>query len=114
MNILKHSGGHISGMSTHHHGQHNLSGLNERQHSRGIPMVSGDGELARAGQQPGFAGPGSLPHKPLSSPRTSQQHNGGIVISQQDKGQGAGAASSDPNALYQQQLQWKTKSTLNT
>ena len=36
------------------------------------------------------------------------------MISQQDKGQGAGAASSDPNALYQQQLQWKTKSTLNT
>ena len=36
------------------------------------------------------------------------------MISQQDKGQSAGAASSDPNTLYQQQLQWKTKSTLNT
>ena len=113
MNILKHSGGHISGMSNHH-GQHNLAGLNERQHSRGIPMVSADGDQSRTAHQSGFGGTGSLPLKPLSSPRTSQQHNGGIILGQQDKGQGGGNPSSDPNALYQQQLQWKTKSSLNT
>ena len=51
MNILKHSGGHISGMSTHHHGQHNLAALNDRQHSRGVPMGSADGEAGRRGRR---------------------------------------------------------------
>lgn len=72
MNILKHSGGHISGMSTHHHGQHNLGGLNERQHSRGVAMGSAEGEGSRGGHQTGFGGTGNLPLKPLSSPRSSQ------------------------------------------
>lgn len=75
-------------------------------------MVSADGEQARVGHQVGFGGTGSLPLKPLSSPRSSQQHTGGIALGQQDKVQGVGAAASDPNALYQQQLQWKTKSSL--
>ena len=75
-------------------------------------MVSTEGEAGRAGHQAGFGGTGSLPLKPLSSPRSSQQHNGGIAIGQQDKVQGVGAAASDPNTLYQQQLQWKTKSAL--
>jgi len=34
------------------------------------------------------------------------------VLGQQDKGLGMGTTASDPNALYQQQLQWKTKSSL--
>lgn len=84
-------------------GNKEIDRLNERQHSRGMPKVNLDGaEGVRTGAQPGFGGTGSLPLKPLSSPRSSQQHNGGIVLGQQDKALGVGAAASDPNALYQQ------------
>jgi len=39
MNALKHSGGHISGMSNHH--VHNLNNLNERHNYRGQTGVGG-------------------------------------------------------------------------
>ena len=49
----------------------------------------------------GYGGPGGVPLKPLSSPRSSQPHTGGSAIGQQDKGPGAGAPAADPNTLYQ-------------
>ena len=100
MNILKHSGGHISGMSNHHQ-QHNLNNINDRQHNRGIPLVNGGGSGAATqsgAHQTAFGVAGSLPLKPLSSPRSSQQHNG-VVITTTEKG-GGSSATSDANALY--------------
>jgi|TARA_B100000513_G_C11756178_1_gene135906 hypothetical protein len=53
-------------------GNKEIDRLNERQHSRGMPKVNLDGaEGVRTGAQPGFGGTGSLPLKPLSSPRSS-------------------------------------------
>ena len=89
MNVLKSSGGHISGMSNHNH---NLVGNDRQHHYRG---VTGSGA----------SGP-NYPHqyKPLSSPRSSQQHNG----HNNAKDNLLPSTQNDPNFIYQQQLQHKS------
>lgn len=68
-----------------------------------MPKVGLDaGEGGRTAAQGGFGATGSLPLKPLSSPRASQQHAGGVGLGQADKPLGMGGTASDPNALYQQ------------
>lgn len=65
MNALKHSGGHISGMSHHHHG---LAGPNA---SGGLNGILNERHRHEAGLAGGLH---QAPLKPMSSPRSSQQH----------------------------------------
>ena len=84
MNVLKNSGGHISGMSNHHQAHHhNLNhsnphaGANDRHHFRGIGGSAAMNTSGASATHPlGLSVTGSHPLKPLSSPRSSQQHNG--------------------------------------
>jgi hypothetical protein len=73
MNVLKNSGGHISGMSNHHTQQN----LNHQNHYRGI--AGGNGSI-------GYP-------KPFSSPRSSQQH--GHTLGENPSN------LNDPNFVYQ-------------
>jgi hypothetical protein len=80
MNVLKNSGGHISGMSNHP----NLAASNERQHHyRGM---TGSGASGTNYQHQ---------YKPLSSPRSSAQHNGHNMKEPTTNTQ------NDPNFIYQ-------------
>jgi len=85
MNVLKHSGGHISGMSSSHH--HNLNQQQNDRNFRG--MASGSAGLSTNGttNATGISGV-QQQLKPLSSPRLQDQ---GV----------------ETNLAYQQQLQWK-------
>jgi hypothetical protein len=80
-NVLKNSGGHISGMS------------NQPPHFKQDLQLRNQ---AFASNEPGGA------FKPLSSPRLSQQ-----VQFHDSK------TATDPNLLYQQQLQFKTQALIN-
>ena len=103
MNVLKNSGGHISGMSNHHHtNHHNLNHLNphaaanDRHHFRGIGGSAAiNAAVASGGHSLGLSVTGSHPLKPLSSPRSSQQHNGHIAHDQHQA-----ANPNDPNLVY--------------
>lgn len=101
MNVLKHSGGHISGMSNHQAHQQNLNQPNN--HYRGIGGTNGSVGYANG---LGMMAPQQM--KPFSSPRSSQQHPSLV-----QGGETSLPTSNDPNYVYQQQLQWKTKSSLN-
>jgi len=103
MNVLKNSGGHISGMCNHHHmPNHNLNHLNphaaanDRHHFRGIGGSAAiNAAVASGANSLGLSVTGSHPLKPLSSPRSSQQHNGHIAHEH-----GPASNPNDPNLVY--------------
>ena len=77
INVLKNSGGHISGMSnhhqTHHHNLNPHAAANDRHHFRGLGGSAAIAAAVASGSHPGgLSATGSHPLKPLSSPRSSQ------------------------------------------